>query len=267
MLSAQRHQRILVYVAAHQMVKVSDLSTALHISTSTLRRDVRQLNQLGVLRRIHGGVMDPGASVEPQAPTRHSAEHTTQKRLIGEAAAALVKDGDTIIVTGGTTTEAMLPFLAPKRDLTVITNAINIAHVLCNYPHIATVVLGGWLQHADRFVLGHLTDQALQDLQAGTMFHGVHGLDPIHGLTGTAMQAVQTDRSIVTHARELIVLADSSKFGRIGPVRMAPANAASTIVTDDGAPAAMIEALEAQGINVIRVPAHSPAHSTDTDQC
>jgi DeoR family transcriptional regulator of aga operon len=162
-----------------------------------------------------------------------------------------VHDGETIIITGGTTTEAMVPFLATKSNLTVITNAVNIAYRLGSYPQIAVIVLGGWLQHAESYLLGHLTEQALQDLQAAKLLHSVHGLDPEHGLTGTTLQSVETDRTIIAHAGELVILADHAKFGLIGPVRMGPVNAASTIVTDRDAPREMVETLRKQGIVVL----------------
>jgi DeoR/GlpR family transcriptional regulator of sugar metabolism len=251
MFSAQRHERILEYVTARKSAKVSDLSTALRISPSTLRRDVRQLDDQGLIRRVHGGVVRVDERGESPVILR-ATEYADEKRRIGEAAAQLVQHGDTIIITGGTTTEALLPFLAAKSDITVITNAINVAYHLAEYPRIAVVVLGGWLQHAECYVLGHLTEQAIQDLRATKVFHGVHGLDPEHGLTGTSLQAVQTDRSIIAHAGELIVLADHSKFGRIGPIRMAPTSAASTVVTDSEAPQAIVGELRSQGITVLQ---------------
>lgn len=248
--SPERHQSILEYVAKRKSVKVADLSDALHIPPSTLRRDIRELGDLGLLRRVHGGVMQANDRAEPPIAQR-SGDHADCKRRIGECAAQLVQDGDTIIVTGGTTTEAMVPFLASRSNLTVITNAVNIAYRLGSYPQIAVIVLGGWLQHAESFTLGHLTEQALHDLRAVKVLHGIHGLDPEHGLTGTTLQSVQTDRSIIAHAGELVILADHSKFGRIGPVRMGPVSAASTIVTDNEAPVEMVESLRKQGIVVL----------------
>ncbi len=254
MFIAHRHQQILDYVAPRKSVSVGELHEALRISMSTLRRDVQLLDDQGLLRRIHGGVMlveDRPTRPGPPALPR-STDNSEAKRRIGEAAAVLVADGDTIIITGGTTTAAMIPFLAAKTDLTVITNALDIAYRLAEYPRIALVILGGWLEHTERFMLGHLTEQALQDLHAARIFHGVHGLDADRGLSGVSLQAVQTDRRIIAHARDLVILADGSKFGRIAPVRMAPIGAASTVVTDMDAPEAMVQALRAQGITVVQ---------------
>ncbi len=251
MFNATRHRQILDYVASHKSVSVTELRDTLGISMSTLRRDVQALNDRGLLRRIHGGVM----VVEDRRPSPaspRSSDNADAKRRIGETAATLVANGDTIVVTGGTTTAAMIPFLAAKTDLTIITNAIDIAYSLADYPHIAIVILGGWLDHSERFMLGHLTEQALQDLHATRIFHGIHGLDIEHGLTGVSLQAVQTDRRIISHARDLVILADHSKFGRIAPVRMAPLTAASTVVTDSETPDAMVRALQAQGIIVLQ---------------
>lgn len=260
MLSVQRHQRILEYVTARKSVTVGELSDALSISPSTLRRDVQQLDDRGLLRRVHGGVVSLDDHLEPPM-VRRAMENVEYKRRIGEAAARLVDDGDTIIITGGTTTEAMIPFLAPRSDLTVITNALNIVTRLLEHTHIAVVVLGGWLHHGESYLLGHLTEQSLQDLHAAKTFQGIHGLDAEHGLTGTSLQAIQTDRSIISRARELIIVADHSKFGRVGPVRMAPMEAVSVVVTDDEAPADMVQALRGQGVTVIGVTAFFPGES------
>jgi len=114
------------------------------------------------------------------------------------------------------------------------------------------VVLGGWLRHSESSLLGHLTAQALQDLRADQVFIGTFGLDLEHGLTGAYMQEVETDRRIIAAAREQIVLADHSKFGLSGSVRLVPFDMVSTVVTDTEAPAASVQALEARGIRVIQ---------------
>ena len=250
-LTVVRHQRILDYVGVRKSVTVGELSDALRISPSTLRRDVQYLDDQGLLRRVHGGVTSLDDHPEPPM-VRRAVENVEQKRRIGAAAAHLVGDGDTIIITGGTTTEAMVPFLVPRADLTVITNALNIVNRLLEHQHIAVVVLGGWLHHNESYLLGHLTEQALQDLHADKIIQGIHGLDAEHGLTGTSLQAIQTDRSIMSHARELIIVADHSKFGRVGPVRMAPITTVSVVVTDGEAPADTVQALRAHGVTVIQ---------------
>lgn len=253
MLTADRHRRILDYLQTRRSAKITDLAEALSSSISTVRRDLNEIEDLGLIRRVHGGALlveNPGE--EPPALQRrvHNAE---AKRRIGEAAAALVKDSSTIIITGGTTTEAMLPFLATRQGLTVITNAINIAYALSRYPQITVVVLGGWLRHSELSLLGHLADQALRDLRADQLFHGIYALDPAQGLAGSHAQEIQTDKSMIAAARELIVLADHSKFGQLGAVILTPVMKVGTVITDAQTSETDVQTLRDQGVRVIQV--------------
>ncbi len=196
MLSAQRQKLILEYLTTRKLAHVVELSSAFDVSQAAVRRDLVQMENKGIIRRIHGGALliEDKAELPLSQRSDQQAEH---KRRIGEAAAKLVQDGETSIITSGTTTEAMVPFLASKTNLTVITNAINVAYQLTRYSHIAVIILGGWLRHSECSMLGHLTEQALHDLQAHKIFHGIFGIDTEHGLTGTHLQEVQTDRHII----------------------------------------------------------------------
>ncbi len=251
MLTAERRQAILDFIQTHRAAKVTQLSGSLGVSVATVRRDLQDLEAQGRLRRVHGGAMLAAEGEEPPAAQR-AVQHAAEKRRIGEAAARLVADGSTVLITSGTTTEAMLPYLADKTGLTVITNALNIAFLLSRYPHITVVVLGGWLRHSELSLLGHLTLTALADLRADKIFQGTFALDPERGLEGIYLQEVETDRALITAARELVVLADSSKFSRVGAVRIVPMAAVSTLVTDTAAPTQAVQTLRERGITVIQ---------------
>lgn len=251
MLAEQRRQQILQHITSLQVAQIQDLSAALGVSVATIRRDLNKMESAGLIKRVHGGAMLPhNDSTEPPAIQR-AARQTKNKRLIGQAAAALVNDGESIILTSGTTTEAMIPYLAPKNRLTVITNAINIAYKLARYPHIAVIVLGGSLRHSELSLLGHLTEEATRDLRASKLFHGTFGIDSNDGLTGTHLLEVQADRRIMAIAQEVIILADHTKFHQRGSVRLAPIEAINTIITDAGAPGKEIKALRDRGVQVI----------------
>lgn len=254
-LAEQRQKHLLTYLMQHHSAQVSELSTAFGVSMSTVRRDLQEMEDRELVRRVHGGallVTAPSPRQEAEIVQR-APQHSAAKQHIGAAAAGLVRDGSTIIITGGTTTEAMVPHLVAKTGLTVITNALNIAIQLATQPSIDVVVLGGWLRHSEMTLLGHLTTQALQELQADQIFHGVFGLDTLHGLTGTYIREVQTDRALIAAARELVVLADSTKFRQSGPARIVPIDALSILVTDRDAPAEAVLALRERGITVLQV--------------
>jgi len=252
MLSRQRQSLIMEYIAAHKSVQVSKLRQEFDISISTLRRDLITLEQKGQIARVHGGAVL--LDHHNELPIRIQAlQQSEEKKRIGEAAAKLVEDGDTILITGGTTTDAMLPFLAPKKNLTVITNSISCAYNLSQLPHIAVVMLGGWLRHAGYSVHGPLTENSLKEFHPNKVFHGIFGICVDTGLTGTNLQEVQTDRYLISIAPTLIILADHTKFCRYGPVRLAPIEAVSKVITDRKAPADEISALRGKEIEVILV--------------
>lgn len=261
MLAEQRQKQLLSYLSERQSAQVSELSSAFGVSMSTVRRDLQEMEDRELVRRVHGGaLLMTSQATEPEAEiVQRGPRHTEVKARIGEAAAALVRDGSTIIVTGGTTTEAMIPHLAARSGLTVITNALNIANRLVAYPDIDVVVLGGWLRHSEQTLLGHLTTQALQDVRADQIFHGIFGIDMAHGLTGTYIREVQTDRALIAAARDLVILADSTKFQQSGPARVLPLDAMSVLVTDGDAPADAVLELRERGITVLHVDApYSP---------
>jgi DeoR/GlpR family transcriptional regulator of sugar metabolism len=251
MLSVERHQQILDRILSEKSVRVNELSDILDVSIATIRRDLSLMEEKGLIQRVHGGAIyieDPEES--PIMSRKH--KQAEAKRRIGKAAAELVNDNETILITSGTTTEAMVPFLTGKNGLTVITNAINIAILLTRSSHISVIVLGGALRHSEFSMHGHITDQALQDLHADKLFHGIFGLDPEFGLTGADMQEVQTDRRILSVAQQFIILADHTKFGVIGQIRLASTEKVDTVITDDLTPEHFILSLREKGIQVIR---------------
>ena len=254
MLAEQRQKHFLTYLVERRSAQVSELSLRFGVSMSTVRRDLQELEEQELVRRVHGGALLLAEPAAPQeaAIVQRGPQRAELKRRIGEAAAALVADGSTIIITGGTTTEAMLPALAARVGLTVITNALNIAQGLAAHPRIEVLVLGGWLRHAELTLLGHPTAQALQDLRADQIFYGIYGIDPEHGLTGANIREVQVDRTLIATARELVVLADGSKFCQSGPSRVVPIEAVGTLVTDRDAPPEAVRALRERGLTVLQ---------------
>lgn len=252
MLSQKRQQRILEIIKSQKSAQVGELSDLLGTSLSTVRRDLREMEEEGLINRVHGGAVLIDNDYESPILMRAS-DHAEEKRRIAQAAAQLVLDDETIIITSGTTTEAMLPYLAEKQNLTVITNAITIAYKLGQYANIEVIVLGGWLRRSEYSLLGHIAMQALQDLQASKLFHGTYGIDLEYGLTGTFLPEVQTDRAIFESVREMIVLADSSKFNQIGPVRLAPLDIITTLITDTRIAEDHLATLMSKNIEVITV--------------
>lgn len=248
-LNLDRRRELLQLVRVHGTGNVTDLAGKLGVSPSTVRRDLNDLHAHGLLDRVHGGATVP-VDFEPALVVRSSAE-AAAKRLIGARAAGLVRDGSTILITGGSTTEAMLPHLGGRTGLTVITNGLTIAAHLVRFPAIEVVVLGGLLRPGELSLLGHLTLGALAELSPEVVFTGVFGIDAEAGITGAHVREAATDREFITRARRLVVLADASKIGRIGPARLAGVDRVDLLVTDEGAAPPAIADLGARGVTTL----------------
>lgn len=250
MLSLERQRRLLQHVRVHGSGNVLDLAEALGVSASTVRRDLREMDERGLLTRVHGGASVLDADLEPVLSSR-AAEHSDEKRRVGEAAAARVPDGATVLITGGTTTEAMLPHLAGRDRLTVLTNGLNVAYHLARYPEISVVVLGGVLRHEEMSLLGPIAEHVLAEFHVDYAFSSAFGIDPDNGISGANVTEAGTDRRMLQSADHLVVLADSSKFGRRGPVRLADVSQISCLITDDGVPGDAVATLRARGVEVV----------------
>ena len=250
MLSLDRQRRLLQLLRVHGSGNVGELADALGVSASTVRRDLREMNDRGLLTRVHGGASVLDADLEPVLTSR-SSEHSEQKRRIGQAAAERVPDGGTVLITGGTTTEAMLPFLAGRDGLTVLTNGLNIAYQLARYPEISVVVLGGVLRHEEMSLLGPIAEHVLAEFHVDLAFSSAFGIHPDAGMSGANVTEAGTDRRMLQSAGSLVVLADSSKFGRRGPVRLASVDQISRLITDDEAPPDALDVLRRHGVDVV----------------
>ncbi|GJF34609.1 GntR family transcriptional regulator [Kitasatospora sp. NE20-6] len=250
LLSPQRRRLVLGYLRTQGTVQVGALAHALGISPSTVRRDLREMEEEGLLHRVHGGATLVADDLEPDQSSR-SEEHREQKRRIGAAAAALVRNDSTVLISGGTTTETMVGHLVDRENLTVITNSLAIAHSLTRHPSIAVVVLGGLLRHREKSLLGHLTEQALAEFRIDQVFTGAFGIDLETGLTGANVREARTDRALLEAGGSLVLLADADKLGRRGPIRLAPVGRISTLVTDADAAHPVRCGLHAAGVVVV----------------
>lgn len=254
MLDVERRQQIVAYIEERNGATVAQLSARFGVSEATARRDLGTLSRRGLIERAHGGAVprrqrhDQGF---PEPPIVERARvMVEEKRRIGEAAARQVRDGETILIAGGTTTAHLIPFLAERVDLTVITNSLSIAGLLAPHQGIGVIMLGGVLRHSELSLLGALAEDALENLRADTLFMGSPAVHVDYGLSADDMAEAQTDRALIAAARENVVLADRTKFGRVATVRVATIAQVRRIVTDAGIAADHLAALREQGIVV-----------------
>lgn len=247
-----RQQKILDYLNINKSANIEELSKYCDVSEATIRRDLNYLETTEDLVRVRGGALRKIRKIDPFILPRSFIQADAKKR-IGKAAADLVQDDETIIVSTGSTTEAMIPYLSDKKGLTVITNALNVAYQLTKFENISTIVLGGLMRHSEFDLLGHITEDSLSDLVATKLFRGVKGVHPKLGLTASDVGHVRTDRKMIDIVQELIILADHTKFYSNGPIKVGPVSIASTIITDINAPKEEVEIIRTMGVRVITV--------------
>lgn len=256
-ITEKRRASIHEELRRHEVVKVSELSKCFGVSEVSIRRDLRRLEELGALKRIHGGAIAVanGRAAGPAATDRDP--RAEQKQRIGRAAAAMVAPGDRLILDSGTTTlqvAAHLPTnLFAAGNLTVITASLSIVRQLgaCKGCHL--IVLGGIYVPDYELMVGPQTIETLKGLHADKMFLGTDGLTFSQGLTTANVLEAEVDRAMVRAATEVIVVADSSKIGGIGLATIMPLSGIHKLITDTDAPADFVGALRAQGIEVILV--------------
>jgi DeoR family transcriptional regulator, aga operon transcriptional repressor len=246
----ERRQFLLQRLSKTHRLSVSEICEQFTISEATARRDIDALAQEGKLQRFHGGVLAVEQAA-PEAPALgRSREQTEEKERIGQAAAALVQDHETVFLGSGTTVLQAARHLA-GRPLTVITNSLPVIHLLADDPAIQLISLGGVFRLSERSFIGHIAETVLADLRADKVLIGIRAISLQHGLTNDYLPETMTDRTILKMGREVIVLADHTKFGRVSTVHVAPVEKANTIVTDSATDAEMIVLLREKNIRVI----------------
>jgi DeoR family transcriptional regulator of aga operon len=253
MLNLERRAKILELLAEHGKVGVSELSRLFKTSEVTIRNDLKDLHRQGLLRRAHGGAVKvETVSVDPSLQIKAEL-HADEKRRIGAAAAALVKDGDSIILDSGTTTQQIAKQIKGKKELTVITNGLNIALELLGSKGVQLILLGGMVRENSFSAVGHFAEEMLGQLSANKLFLAVDAFDLEFGLTTPNLEESKVNQAMVRVAREVILVADSSKFGKRSLSRIVPLGQINKIVTDDALPEDSRAELRARGIELILV--------------
>ena len=253
-MTQQRRNRIAELVRDRGAVRVAELSEIFGTSEVTIRSDLAELEKSGDVVRDRGGAMAPAR--ERQAGALLAVEQrahlqTDAKRSIGQIAAGLVSPGDTILMDAGTTVVEMARHLAGIPSLTVVTNALNVAIEMSAATDAHIILLGGNLSRESSSLLGPLAEQTLSELVVQKLFLGTQAIDIDDGLTDTTLEIAQIKRAMIRAARQVILLADASKWSSSGFIKVAPVTAVDTIVTDEALDAASRNAVEALGIRVL----------------
>jgi DeoR/GlpR family transcriptional regulator of sugar metabolism len=253
-----RHEYILRRLQETGSINVEDLCKTLGASIATIRRDLEDLESRSLLRRTRGGAVPIGPLF--YEPFRHDSSFqdkvssfAEEKRRIALAAAKLVSSGQTIALTGGTTTTEVVRSLKVLSDISIITNTVNVAMELSNRKDIEVIVTGGHLRGSWFTLIGPLATAAAEMLFSDIMFIGVDGIDVKQGLTCTNSLEAEVLRKLVEHSKMKVVVADHSKLGAVSKYLLCPTKEIDKLITDTGAAAAAIAPFEKLGIEVTRV--------------
>lgn len=253
MNTVERHQIIINKIKKEGKVKVLSLCDEFKVSSVTIRKDLKFLEDKGLLFRTHGGA----TSNNPYTTDRHVNEkeklHLSEKMRIGASAAKLIQANDSILIASGTTVLALAKNIHPKENLTVITSALNVALELTHHPEIEVLQLGGVLRKNSTSVTGPYAENILPDFSCSKLFMGVDGIDVEFGLTTANVMEAHLNREMMRVSQKTIILTDSSKFGKRGFGRICSMEDIDEIITDKGISAYTTRSLEELGIKVTMV--------------
>ncbi|MDT0436774.1 MULTISPECIES: DeoR/GlpR family DNA-binding transcription regulator [Streptomyces] len=254
-----RWNTLLELLVERGRLDVEEAAAELGVSAATIRRDLDQLAEQQMLVRTRGGAVVHGVSYE--LPLRYkTARHASEKQRIAKAVADLVVPGETVGLTGGTTTTEVARALATRGDLgsgapalTVVTNALNIANELAVRPQFKIVVTGGVARAQSYELIGPLADGVLGQITLDVAVLGVVAFDLLDGATAHDETEAAINRLLCERAERVIVAADSSKLGQRAFARICAAETVGTLVTDTAAPPETVRRFEEAGITVVAV--------------
>ena len=251
MHKSARLSAILEQLATGGAVEVDSLAKELGTSPATIRRDLATLARQRLLERTHGGAVAHAVSYE--LPLRYKGvRFAEEKRRIAAAAAVGVAEGMAVGLTGGTTATEVARALAGMR-VTIVTNALNIASELGVRPNIKLIVTGGLARSQSFELSGPIAEASLAGLTLDVAFIGVDGVDAVAGCTTHEEVEAHTNQVMIRHAQRAVLVADSSKIGRITFARICPVRDVSELITDRGADPAAVRALAEAGVEVTLV--------------
>lgn len=250
MLIEERRQHILSLLQKRGRVLVDELSEDLNLSKITIRKDLDHLQAKDLLVRTHGGALpaQAGALSDPTIQEKEELHHEEKVR-IAKAAAAMVSEGQCIILDSGTTTTEIAHALGSFRHLTIITNALNIAADLAQ-SDFEIILIGGTLRKNSLSVVGPLAEDVLKEIHADIVFLGVDGFDAKVGLTTPNVLEARVNRAMVKAAEKVVAVCDSSKFNRRSLSLIVGTSAIDHVITDNALPLEEVKAIRDAGIEI-----------------
>lgn len=251
--TSHRRDKIASKLKREGSVQVLGLADQFGVSTVTIRKDLKFLEDLGLSTRTYGGaILNEGINRNVERAIGHKAQlYAKEKIAIGKAAAEYVQSGESIILDSGTTTSYLAAKLSGKKDVAVITNGLNVMNKLSQLENLELIMLGGTLRRKNMSFFGPHAEQALRELHVDKLFLGVDGFHMERGITTHFEPEARLNRLMQKAARETIAVTDSSKFGKICLHQILEVDQISTVITDSGIEDEFRTGLEKAGVKVV----------------
>ena len=253
MIPAERRARIVESLEQRRSVRVSVLSEELGVSEMTIRRDLERLEQEGLLSRMHGGAILKRRMAEEPFYVASEREHSEEKRRIAQAAAAMIKPGETVFLSSGTTATQVLSHVPPDLKARIVTHNLG-AVTAAQRSSLDIVLLGGSYRPRSNTLAGAVAIETVSGFHASRFILGADGLSLDEGITTPSLSLAGVERAMIRQTRgEIVVLADSSKVGAVGDVVICALDMVNTIIVDDGVGSDVREEMELLGLQLIVV--------------
>jgi len=250
-LAPQRWDNLRALIRDRGVIRIEDLCRELKVSPATVRRDLDQLEQGGAIRRVHGGAVSVESRLDEPLFDDKASLAAREKNRIAEAALPLVAPGDTIFLDGGSTVLEFARLLRDRTNITVVTNSLRAAHELAGRgPRL--ILIGGELRRLSQTMVGPLTRLMLQELHLDKAFMGTIGFTLKEGLTTTDPGEAFTKELVMGQARQVILLADSSKAGKVSFARAGSWDKVHVLITDRNVDKPFAKELIKTGIKLVR---------------
>lgn len=250
MNNVDRHHYIITQLKERGSLNVIDLCQKLSVSSVTIRKDLKLLEERQLLFRTHGGATLKNPYAVDRSVFEKEKMQYDQKMAIARTAADLIEENDSIIIASGTTVLAMARNIQPRGNLMVVTSALNVAVELLRHPQVEILQLGGQIRNTSVSVAGAYAEQALDDFYCSKLFLGVDGIDPVSGLTTTSASEAKLNRKMINAVQKTIVLADSTKFGRRGFGKICLLEDVDEVITDKNIPSHVRNDIEGMGVKI-----------------
>lgn len=250
MLRDERHRRILKLLQERTSISVKFLQEDLQVTPMTLWRDLKLLEEEGLLKRTRGGVMHRDVEEEPRFDAKVDAARTAKVKLAKYAARNFIKDGDIIALEGGTTVAELCRQL-PVKNLTVLSNSLPVVYeIYRNHPNVVVYCSGGLLREESGTLVGKEAVTFFSKRKVGTFFMSASGIDLEFGLTDPNPMEIEVKQAMARAAERIILLLDSSKIGKSSLMKVLPLGKVSELVTEEAIPPEFVERLKAAGVRV-----------------